>query len=245
MLSAAWEKAQPYALLVGLAAVGILALASIWIALSRHYAARADRPWEEHFEIARELADAGDDREERVRRFFEQMEGLADTYRGRAVASVALLKLAQGHARRAADLRSEDPDAAKEHLEDAADAAEQFVADFSDHRHLALAYYEAGKARLELGEYERAADHFAQATRSPIRYLQVLAKWHRAFCYEQLGRLDEARRIYEAIRDDQTAGWCADQAEFQLTQLGRWPRKENPPEAASPAPSSGSPAPSK
>jgi len=245
-LSNAWERVEPYALRVCLGAIGLLVLAGVWIALSRRGAARAEEPWAEHFEIARDFADAGaESADARDEQLATKMADLVAKYPAKPIAAITLLELTQWNFRRATTRRRDDAKAARGLFEDAANAAEQFIADFPDHRYLTLACFEAGKARLELGEYERAAQHFGQASQSLMRYLAVQAKWHRAFCLEKLGRADEARPIYETLRDDPTAGWCAEQAEFQLAQLGQQPSKKSPPEAVAPAPSSGVPAPSK
>jgi tetratricopeptide (TPR) repeat protein len=245
-LDKVWQKAQPYVLPIGILMAIALVLAIGWLILSRHFGGRTDRQWAGLFEASKGLTAESDDPLEPVNeKALGKLAAFANQFRAQPAAALALWEVAQEEFRLADARRDEDADAAKKHLEKAAEAAERFIADFPNHPYVAFAQYEAGKARLELGDPERAAKHFKQAREAKLRYPAVLAQWHEAFCYEQLGRLDEARRIYESLRDDQTAGWCAMQAEFQLAQLGRAPAKGPQRESASPAPPPAAPAPPK
>lgn len=226
ILSSVWGKLEPYTLSAGLAAIALLAIAAVWMVVARHHTATGEKPWIERFEIGERIgrSDKLDD-EEKAKELLGELTALARTYQGQPAAAITLLEVAQSHlalGRRHDGTASKD---SREHLEKAAQAAEQFVADFPDHPLVALAHYEAGKARLDLAQYEGAADHFEQARKSPIAFLAALARLHEGRCYEKLGRLDKARQAYEAVRDDKMAAWCADQAEFHLTRLRRTPQK--------------------
>lgn len=245
-LSALWAKSERYIVRIGIGmGIGTLAIA-VWFGISSLLAGRSDRPWEQRFQLAEEAErQAQDDPEAVSDKFLAKMDDFAHDNRGEAAAAVTLLELAQGHARRAASLRDEKPKEARDHLQKAAGAAEQFIADFPDHRHVATAQYEAGKARFDMGEWERAAEHFEKAAASQVPSLVAMAKWHAGYCYEQLGRLDQARRKYEELRNQPLAGWCAEQADFALAQLGRRPPKAPQRDTGAPAPSKADPAPSK
>lgn len=245
-LSRLWQKVERYIAPAGIAmAVGLLAVAA-WLVASRVFADRSDRPWEDRYRLAEEFAGSARDDGERVSEpLLAKLGDFVQQHRGRPVAAITLLELAQGHLLRAAALRDDKPSDARGHLQKAAAAAEQFVADFPAHPQIALAHYQAGKARLELGEWERAAERFEKASTSQVAALAALAKWQAGYCYEQLGRLEEARMKYEELRMDPLAGWCAEQAEFALAQLGRRSPQAPTREPAAPVPSSPNPAPSK
>ena len=239
-----WQKIERYVVVFGGAALVLLVVSAIWIAVARRHAARVDKPWEDRFELARRYATKS--REEAgaaatTAKLLEEMRELAAAHPGGPVAAITLLEASEGYFRLASSQGTEKPDAARENYKRAADVAEQFAADFPDDPLVTLAHYDAGRARLELAEYERAAKHLEQAAQSPHRSLAVLAQWEMAYCYERLGRLDDARRAYESLRDDKMAGWCAEQAEFQLAQLGRLPsrgkaRGAGPPHTSTPTP---------
>ena len=226
-LSHAWQKAEPYALPAGIVIAVLIVISIIWVIIARSGVARTDQPWEDRFRLASKFAQAdAEDPRKQTEKFLEEMVSMAREHPGEPVAAVSLLEATLGHFRLASSAADDDPAAAKAHYEKAADTAEQFIADFPEHRHLHVACYEAGKARLELRQYPRALEHFREASNSPIPYHATLARFHMGLCNELLGNLDEARRIYRSLRDDPTAGWCAEQAEFQLAQLGR-PTREN------------------
>jgi len=246
VLSKLWQKAERYIVPVGIAmVVGLLAVAA-WLVASRVFADRSDQPWEERYRLAEEFASSARDDGERVTDpLLAKLGDFVQQHRGRPVAAITLLELAQGHLLRAAALRDDKLAEARQHLQKAAAAAEQFVADFPAHQQIALAHYQAGKARLDLREWERAAEHFEKASTSQVAALAALAKWQAGYCYEQLGRLDQARMKYEELRVDPLAGWCAEQADFALAQLGRRAPQAPQREPAAPVPSSPNPAPSK
>ncbi len=237
-LSAIWVKIEPYVIRVGVV-VGLgVAAVGLWLLASSLFGGRGDTSWEARFQMIEEATrEAPADPEAAGAKMLAKMDEFAVEHRGKPAAAITLLELAQGHQRRAASLREEKPKEAREELAKAAGAAEQLLADFPDFRHAATAHYEAGKARLELGEWERAAEHFEKAAAAPIPSLAALAKWHAGYCYEQLGRLAQARLQYEELRVDPMAGWCAEQAEFALAQLGRRPPSSPKPSTAHPAPS--------
>jgi len=245
-LAAIWGRCERFALPAGIAmAVGLAAII-LWLVGTRLFAGRGDAAWHERFELAQEAAAAARDSGQGVTdELLAKMADFVRRHPRHPAGAVTLLELAQGHMRRAAMLRAEKPDEAKAHLEKAASAGEQFVADFPDHRYVALAHYEAGKARFDLGQWERAAEHFEKASASQVPTLAALAKWQAAICYEKLGRIEPARLKYEELRVDPLAGWCAEQAEFALAQLGRRPAEPKQRESGTPAPRPASPAPSK
>ncbi len=245
VLHAVWEKVERYVVRVGLVVTAGVIVFGAWLLISHLFAGSSDQAWEDHFQLVRDLsaeaAKAPEDSDAVADRYLVKLREFVDTHRGDPAAAIALLELAQGHARRAAALREEKPTEARKQTEEAAGAAERFIADFPDHRDIAIARYEAGKARLELGEWERAADHFEKAAGSKIPLLDAMARLMAGYCYEQLGRLDQARLTYEKVRVDPLAGWCAEQADFALAQLGRRPAKPPQKDSAPPA----QPAPSK
>jgi len=237
-LSALWVKAEPYVIRAGTVLGVATAAVGLWLLASSLFGGRGDTSWEARFEmIEKATRDAPSDPEAAGSRMLAKMDEFAAEHRGEPAAAITLLELAQGHQRRAAALRDDKPQEAREELAKAAGAAEQLLADFPDFRHAATAHYEAGKARLELGEWERAAEHFEKAATAPIPSLAALAKWHAGYCYERLGRLAQARLRYEEVRADTAAGWCAEQAEFALAQLGRRSPSTPKPSTANPAPS--------
>ena len=245
-LSAFWSKIERYIVPIGLVTLVLLAVATIWIVVSRRYTASSQRPWDQRFQLAEEFQkQAQEGREAKADGLLGKMMALAKDYQGRPVAAITLLEASESYLRLGESRREENAKGAQEDFERAANAAEQFLADFPSHPLAPLAHYDAGRARLALGEYERAARHFEGAAQSRIRFLAVLAQLDGALCYQKLGRLDDARRLYETLRDDQTAGWCAEQAEFELAQLGRQPAKDTPRGTGSPPPSPATPAPSK
>jgi len=245
-LSEYWAKAEPYVIRVGIVMGVAIVAVGLWLLGTRLFGDRSDASWEERFQMMEEAVhNAPADPEAAGSKILAKMDEFAAEHRGEPATAVTLLELAQGHERRAAGLRDEKPKEAREELQKAASAAEQLIADFPGFRHVATAHYEAGKARLELGEWERAAEHFEKAAAAPIPSLAALAKWQAGYCYEQLGRLAQARLKYEELRVDPAAGWCAEQAEFALAQLGRRPPKAPQATPATPKPSSATPAPSK
>ena len=228
-LSNAWHRVERYVLPVGIGVLVVLGLAAVWMAVARHRTSGADRPWAERFELGQRYADVDEeDSKEQTRKLLAELGSLIDKHRGEPVAAITLLEVAQSHLGLASAERDENPDAATDHLKRAAKAAEQFTADFADHPLLALAHYEAGKARLDLKQYERAAQHFEDAhERSDTPFLKALARLQAGLCYEQRGEVDKARQAYEAVRDNKGADgrrtWCADQAEYHLARLRRQP----------------------
>jgi len=245
-LSTLWQKSEWYVVRAAIGMGAVLLVVGAWLGASSLFVGRGDESWAERFRVVEEaMRDIQEDPETVSANLLAKMDAFVAEHRGDPAAAITLLELAQGHQRRAAGLRDEKPKEAREALLKAANAAEQFLADFPAHRHVATAQYEAGKARLELGEWERAAEHFEKAAASPVPALAVLAKWHAGYCYERLGRVEQARLKYEELRVDRTAGWCAEQAEFALAQLGRRPPKAPQPAPSNPAPSSGHPAPPK
>jgi len=245
-LSGVWAKYGAYIWGAGLAMGVLLVVVIVWVAVSRLYAGRRDRPWVERFELRQSLraAPLQGVSEQEAARYLAKMNDLAREYRGRSVAALTLLELAQEHFGIASGKRDTDPKAAKEHLEEAVGAAERLVADLPDHAFAPLAHFEAGKALFELRQYERAAQHFEQARACEIDYVSALAALHAGRCYERLGRLDDARRAYESVRNNKMAGWCGDQAEFQIAELDRRAARRTSQEKRSSAPSSATPAPS-
>ncbi|MFP4055512.1 MAG: tetratricopeptide repeat protein [Candidatus Brocadiia bacterium] len=224
-LSAAWGKLQPYVLPIGIGAGLILLVAAAWVFLAQRSAARSERPWAERHQL--EVA-TGPEASKTPEEHLEKLADLAREYQGEPAAAIFNLELALNHFRLAhlyAGLGSGrgelDSDAAEGHLAQAASAAEQFVSDFPDHPLLPLAHLEAGKARMELEQYEAAASHFEQAALSPVPFAAAVARWHAARCYEKLGRLAEAREAYQTLRDTQMAGWVAQLAEYDLARLDR------------------------
>jgi len=227
-LAGVWKKIERYAIPASIAAVVIVVGIGIWILLARHYATVLERPWEERFEIMSEMiAHRGEPEGQET--YLGKLAEFASRHRGKPVEAVTLLEVAEGYLGVAARKRLSDAEAAQRLLRKAAEAAEQFIADFPDHRHVALAHYQAACAYLDLGDLEKAAKHFEHAAASPIRYLATLARLHLANCRQRLGDYDEARRLYQALRDDPNAGWCGDQARFQLAQLAA--RASKPQEA--------------
>jgi tetratricopeptide (TPR) repeat protein len=230
-LSAAWAVVEPYALPVGIAVFVLLIVAGIWVVVARQWAARRDAPWAKDFEIHRRANDAAaeaetnEDLEKAAQQALADIDALAREYQRRPVAAVALIKLSRGHFGLGHRSRTRDPKSASEHFKKAAEAAEQFLADFPDHGLHAIAAYNGGRARLELGEHQRAAEHFERAQTSAVSSLAAIAQWHAARCYEHLGRTDSARRAYQALRNNPWAGWCAQQAEWRLSQLESRPAK--------------------
>ncbi|MBL7222709.1 MAG: tetratricopeptide repeat protein [Candidatus Brocadiae bacterium] len=225
LLSHAWARMEPYALQAGIAVLALVAVATVWFVVARQRAASLEKPWAQAFDIQRRASDAlatartDADRETIEEQVLADLAALAREQARRPVAALALIELSQAQFRRGHLRRTQDPDAARDRFRAAAEAAEQFLADFPNHGLRALAAYNAGKARLELREYPRAVQHFQQAHDAPIRSLAALARWHTARCQERLGQLDAARQAYEALRNDPWAGWCAQQAQWRLSQL--------------------------
>jgi len=241
-----WRKGEPYIIRAGIVSAIVVVGIAVWFGVSEFFTGRGDRPWEERFKLAEEFATKAQSDPEAVGdKLLEKMGEFTREHQGQPAAAVTLLELAQWQLRTGVSRRDEKPKEARAHFEKAAAAAEQFVADFPRHRHVGLAYYEAGKARMELEEWERAVQHFEKATESPVHIVAALARWGAAYSYEQLGRLDQARDRYEALRVDPLAGWCTEQAEFALAQLGRTPPKAPQRDSGTPAPSPVSPAPPK
>lgn len=224
-LAGLWKKIERYVVPASIAGVVVVVGIGVWVYVARHYASLLERPWEERFAIMQEMIAGRGEAQDRREEYLGKLEELASKHRGGPVAAVTLLEVSQGYLSLAAQKRSRDEAAARRLLQAGADAAERFIAEFPDHRHVAVAHYQAGCAWLDLGEYAKAAAHFQRAARSPIRYVATLARWHLAYCREELGEYAEARRLYEALRSDPGAGWCADQAQFRLTQLALRARK--------------------
>jgi len=220
---------------VGIVMVGVALVAGLWVAFSGLFGGRAERSWEERFQLAEEAAKALDTTERLGDSLLVKMKEFTQKHQGTAAAAVTLLELADAENRRAEGLRDEKPKDARGAFEKAASAAGQFIADFPAHPDVALAEYAAGRARLGLQEWERAAEHFEKASRSQVAALAALARLQAGYCYEQLGRLAQARLKYEELRSEplELAGWCAEQAKFALAQLGRRPSK--PPQEPGPA----------
>ena len=229
-LSKYWAKVERYVWPAGIVMGVLLVVVAVWLLFGGQAGSRGDQAWARLFEIREAFRPETEESLERVSaQSIEKLASLAKEYQGRPVAAVALLYLTQGNygmavAKREENLKALTPEIMKfvqDRFTRSAEAAEQFVADFPKHSLVGLAQYDAGKARLELGDIERAADHFAKANESnTVAFLKVLAGWHAARCYENLGQLDKARQAYEAVRSDRMAGWCADLAEFRLARLG-------------------------
>ena len=225
-LSRAWERIEPYALRAGIAVGALLVAAAAWLYVAQRRTSSQEQPWAERFEIGRRYADLeGDDAIEQTTKLLAELEAFAQKHQGRPVAAVTLLEVARAHLGLADAERAKDPDAAAEHLQRAAAAAEQFIADFPDHPHIAHAHYDAGKARLDLGKHAQAAAHFERAMESDVEFLAALARLQAGLCYEKLGELAKARMAFEAARDSKGADdrptWCAEQAEHHLARLRR------------------------
>jgi tetratricopeptide (TPR) repeat protein len=226
-LSKAWAKAEPYALPAGIAVLALLVLTGVWVAVARQWTAGREEPWAELFRIQQEAELAQDRVQTEAQRQTATVEKLAalETLSrenaGRPVAAVALQRLASGYFALAEAERTREPDASKRHLVRAAEAAEQFLADFPDHGLAPLAAYTAGKARFELDQFNRALQHFQQAQTASVRAVAAFAQWHAARCQEELGQLAAARQAYQSLRNDPWAGWTAEQARWRLAQLDR------------------------
>lgn len=221
-LSAAWERAEPYLLPVGIAVGALLVVIAVWMVASRYHTATGEKPWIERFDLSQQLAQSDEpDPEAQATRVLDALNTLVKNYQGHDAAAITLLELAQGHLGLASARSSDDPKAATSHLEQAAQAAEQFIADHPDHPLVPLAHYDAGKAHLDLGHFDPAADHFERARATRITFLAALARLQAGLCYEKTGQLDKARQAYQALRTDATAAWCAEQAEFHLAKLKR------------------------
>lgn len=249
-LSGVWAKMEPYALHAGLGVLVVIVVAGVWFAVWHQSASRRDAAWAKDFAIERQAREAAAEAETAAERekvdeqTAAELEAFVREYQRRPVAAVALLKLAQAHARLGRRARGSDRKAAREHFRESAEAAEQFLADFPDHGLTTLAAWNAGKARFELREYPRAAQHFQQATGSQVRFLAALARWHAGRCYEHMGRAEAAREAYEALRNERPGyaalraafgdfrarqllavnpalEWCAQQAQWRLAQLQR------------------------
>jgi predicted negative regulator of RcsB-dependent stress response len=218
-LSAFWAKVQPYLVPVGIVAGVILVVAAIWLFIVRRQAPGRDAPWAKLYEITKPpQGEAAKTPEEQL----EELAEFAREHQREPVAARALFDLARRHFSTGALRRETDLDAARAHFEKSASFAEQLTADFPEHHLVAVAYFEAGKARLELGQYEEATPHFERAAQARVSpYLAALAQWQAARCYQELGDFEKARQALEAVRENQMAGWVAQQAEFQLAQLDR------------------------
>jgi len=230
-LSKAWDHVQGYALPAGIAAGLLLVSVIVWMVVAQHRRSGIERVAAERFEIGRRYADIDTSDEQKAKeqsaKQLAELEDFAARHQGSDVAAVTLLEVARQHLTLAEAVRGTDPDAAEDHLKRAAKAAEQFLADYPEHPHVAQAHYDAGKARLDLKQYERAARHFEEARHTDIAFLATLAQFHAGLCYEKSGELAKARAAFETVRDskgfDGYPTWCADQAEFHLTRLGRTP----------------------
>jgi tetratricopeptide (TPR) repeat protein len=238
-LTAFWAKLDPYvwpgAIVMGV----LLALIGLWLLFGSR-SSSGERAWADLFEIRDTYMPRGEEAtvlefDQNARTYVDKLAALTNDYRGRPVVAVALLDLAQACSGLGGGLRERNsvtPDLTPEEREQndkaahdlfvrAAQAAERFIADFPRHTLLALAYYEAGKARYELGEYAPAAEHFDQArARFATAFPKALAAYHAGRSYERTGHIEKARRAYEAVREERLAGWCGDLAEFRLAQLG-------------------------
>jgi len=230
-LSNAWDRVEPYALPVGIAVCVLLLGATAWLFISQYQTSSLEKPWAERFEIGRRYADTDEaNAKEQTKRLLAELEAFVQKHQGTEVAAITLLEIARTHLTLADIERGKDPDAVRDHLKRAASAAEQFIADSPSHPHLAQACYDAGKARLDLGEHERAARHFEEAQqKTDVVFLAALARLQAGLCYEKLGETDKARQAFEAVRDskgpDDRPTWCADQAEYHLARLRRAPTK--------------------
>ena len=246
-LTAAWSKAEPYALRVGLAAGALLAIIGIWIAIGRGGGRRDDAAWAKHFALGQKAgraaaeAETDEDRQKVTQQLLADMKALVEEYDGQPVAAATLLETSQLELGLAGRARTDAPAEAKEHFRRAAEAAEKFLTTFpAEHALAPLAAYNAGNARLQLEDYQTAAKHFARCGGvvgapgsvrvephggSPIAALAALARLHTARCYEKLGRTADARRLYQTLRKDRWAGWAAQQAEYRLSQLDKAPPK--------------------
>lgn len=229
-LSHAWDKMQPYALHVGIAAGLVLALAAVWMVVARRDTSSAERPWAERYAISRRYIDAFDEENsaEQSRKLLGELDAFVDEHRGTSAAAITLLEVAQQHLNHAEDARLHDADKADDDLKRAAKAAEQFVADYADHPLLPVAQFTAGKARLDLEEYAKAGEHFARAAAATdVPFLKTLAQLHEALCHEKAGEVAKARAAFETVRDskgpDGQPTWCAEQADYHLTRLRREP----------------------
>lgn len=235
-LAGLWHKSERYVIRAGIVMIAVIVIAGAWLALSSLFAGRSERPWEERFQLAEFAAKAQEGPEGIGPSLFEKMKDFAQRHQGTPAAAITLLELAEAENRRAEALASNQPKDSRAAYERAAAAAEQFIADFPAHPEAALGYYAAARARMGLGEWERAAEHFERAARSPVLALGALAKLQAGYCYERLGRVAQARLKYEELRAERLAGWCADQAEFALAQLGRGAPQEPGQKAATPQP---------
>ena len=266
VLAGTWARIEPYALKIGIGLAVVLVVAIVWMLIASHLAKRADRPWARRFEIHQETraprpperggaqGEARASPEEKAE--FEKtrlelqekcsngLTELASEYKGDSVAAITLLDLSGLGSTIGKAKRSTDAAGAASHFLRAAEAGEQFLADFPDHLLLGIAANNAGKARLELADvqhhaaaaedakanFEAAAQHFQMAAQrfqqdpgDRCPYLVAFARFHEALCYEFLQRPDEARRLFEEVRKDAMAGWFAQQAQFHLIQLDRQP----------------------
>lgn len=237
-LTVFWGKLDPY-VWPGAIGMGILlVLMGIWL-LFGSGTPGAERAWAELFEIRDTYMPRGEEAtvlefDQNARAYVDKLAALCNEYRGRPVAAVALLDLAQACSGLGGGLRErnmatpgltrqdqeKNEKAAHDLFIHAAEAAERFIVDFPQHSLLALAYYEAGKARYELAEYDAAAEHFGHARAGfTIPFPKALATYHAGRSYELAGHIDKARSSYQAVREEKLAGWCGDLADFRLAQL--------------------------
>lgn len=238
-LTAIWTKLDPY-VWPGAIGMGILLVLIGLLFLIGTGSSGPDKAWADLFEIRDTYMPRGEEAsvlefDKNAQTYVDKLAALCDRQRSRPVAAIALLDLAQACSGLGGGLRERTavtPGMAREDMEknesaahtlfvNSAKAAERFIADFPRHTLLPLAYYEAGKARYELGEYAPAAEHFDQArARFAIAFPKALAAYHAGRSYERTGHIEKARHAYEAVREEKLAGWCLDLAEFRLAQLG-------------------------
>jgi hypothetical protein len=224
-LTPLWEKAEPYALRVGIGLTVVLVLVGIWAVVRRGSDERSAAVWARHFAIRqkargalRQAADP-DERDRIADQLTADLLAFAKEQRRTPAAAIALLEVSQEEFSLADQKRTTEPEAAKSHLTKAAEAAEQFLETFREHRLAPLAAYTAGCARLELGDHRAAATHFEGAQACPVGIIAALARLHAGHCYEKLGRIADAERLYDELRKDPWAAWAAQQAEFRLSQI--------------------------
>jgi len=227
-----WEKLEPHLLHIGLAAGGVLLLALIWMLVASGSRAANDEPWAERAAIEREEDLTQADR-------LEKLAALVQKYSGEPVAALTQLEIAQGYNAQGNEksmppaYEAEKPEEktareaeAKQAYQKAAAAAEQFLADFPEHSLAAVAAFEAGKARLALGEPKAALPHFEKAAASKVLYLAALAQWHAARCHQALGDTESARSAYQRVIDNKQAGFLVAQAQYDLARLDEQPVRD-------------------
>jgi len=235
-LSHGWERVQRYVVPAGIAVLAVLVAATVWMFIAQHRTSGRERAWAERFEIghryATNLPDDEAEAKEQTRKLLAELEDFARKHQGRDAAAITLLEVARTHLALAGGEQGKDDSAAKDHLQRAAAAAELFLEHYPGHPYAAAAHYDAGKARLDLGNTEEALTHFDAARQgSDVAFLRALAGLQAGLCYEKLGRIDKAREAFETVRDskgpDDRPTWCAQQAEYHLARLRRGASQES------------------